>query len=75
MRMGHAIVAVVAPVATADGSPLFGADGGLRCALARARNLAAVLRLFVVAKEAGCAGFYGAIGAARTGCGGGGVGR
>lgn len=51
MRVCHAIIAVVASVAAAYRSPLFGAHRRLRGALSRAGSFATILRLRVFAEE------------------------
>ena len=55
--MGYAVVAVVAPVATTERAPLFGAHGGLDGALAGSSvfNLAAALNLGELAEHTGWA--------------------
>jgi hypothetical protein len=68
VRVGYAIVAVVAPIASAHRSPLFRAHGRLLYALTRAGDLAAVLGFAVFTKGALCARSGGAPGAAGA-CG------
>ena len=60
--MGDAVVAVVAPVATTDRVPLFGAHGGLDRALSSSGflSLAAALRFRKLAEHAGRASCVGA---------------